>query len=237
MVDEDGDVPIEFVASPLAVFRDTVDVDGKVVVDVGCGLGTNAAVLDGMGATVTGIEIDEARITAAEARHSDTGVCFRLGRAEDLPVDDASVDVLAYFNSFHHVPGTSHAAAVSEMARALKPGGIAYIQEPVAQGTYYNVMKVIDDEALVYDGVERQLRDGLDGLPVSVSKRLRFKVMHRFADVAEMKASILRVDPRRQEIFDRQEEEFSRLFNEHADRTSGSFCFDHHYRVTILVRE
>lgn len=236
MVDGESDVLIEFAESPLAVFRDTVDVDGQVLVDVGCGMGANAVALDGLGATVTGIEIDEARIAAAKARHSETGVSFRLGRAEDLPVDDRSVDVLAYFNSFHHVPAPSHAAAFMEMTRVLKPGGVAYIQEPVAQGAYYQVMKIIDDEALVYEGVERQLRDGLDGLPISVSKRVRFKIMHQFTGIDEMKASILRVDPRRQVAFDQREKEFLHLFDEHADQTGGGFCFDHHYRVTVLQR-
>lgn len=237
MNDRESEIQIEFVESPLAVFRDTVDVNGKVVVDVGCGLGANAAALDGLGATVTGVEIDEARIAAAKATHSDTAVSFRLGRAEDLPVDGASVDVLAYFNSFHHVPGAAHAAAFREMARVLKPGGLAYIQEPVAQGAYYNVMRVIDDEAPVYEDVERQLRTGLVDVPVSISKRVRFKIMHQFSKVDEMKASILRVDPRRQLAFDQQENEFRRLFDEHADRTGGGFCFDHHYRITILERD
>lgn len=232
---EDG-AEIAFAENPLAMFRTLVDAKDKIVIDVGCGLGANAAALDGMGATVTGIEIDEERVAAAEAKHPGTGVSFRQGLAESLPVDDASVDLLAYFNSFHHVPGSSHPAAFREMARVLKPSGLAYIQEPVAQGAYYNVMKVIDDEARVYDSVERQLRDGLDDVPLSVSRRVRFKIMHQFSGLDEMKASILRVDARRQVAFDQQKGEFMRLFEEHAERTGDVFCFDHHYRITLLKR-
>ena len=86
MTDSEQGAAIEFAENPLAMFRSLVDVEDKVVVDVGCGLGANAAALDAMGAVVTGIEIDEDRVAAARAKQPGTGVSFRQGLAEDLRV-------------------------------------------------------------------------------------------------------------------------------------------------------
>ena len=48
------------------------------------------------------------------------------GRALDLP--DASVDRIVCFDAFHHIP--NQAEVLAEMARVLRPGGIAGFSEP-----------------------------------------------------------------------------------------------------------
>jgi 2-polyprenyl-3-methyl-5-hydroxy-6-metoxy-1,4-benzoquinol methylase len=52
---------------------------------------------------------------------------FRLGRLEQLPVDDGSVDVLTCSLALTHVPDLQ--PVMQEFARVLKPGGIAVLSD------------------------------------------------------------------------------------------------------------
>lgn len=228
---------IEDVGTPFDMFRKCLDVAARTVVDVGCGRGGNARAIANLGADVIAVEVEQARVDAAAAADEEGLARYVLGFAQDLPVEDATADVLAYFNSFHHVPPAAHDATFAEMVRVLKPGGVVYIQEPVARGTYYDVTRLIDDEAELYDLVESRLRGGFDGLPLSVTARHRFKMFNVFSAPDQMKAASLIVDPGRQETFDRVGEEFDRVFLERGEETADGIRFDHHYRATILRRD
>jgi SAM-dependent methyltransferase len=46
----------------------------------------------------------------------------------DLPLADASVDLVTCFNVLHHIPNVSH--VLSEFARVLSPGGLLLLREP-----------------------------------------------------------------------------------------------------------
>lgn len=91
------------------------------VVDVGCGPGHWTAHLHALGIDVTGIDPTPEFIT--HARTAYPNISFREGRAEHLDVPDESLGgVLAWYSLIHAQP-TEVAAALSEFARALRPGG------------------------------------------------------------------------------------------------------------------
>lgn len=100
---------------------------GDTVVDVGSGSGVDvlvAALKTGPSGIVYGIDMTPAMIAkaerildAADAQH----VRLREGRADDLPLEDASVDVVTSNGVFNLVP--DKAAAFREAARVLRSGG------------------------------------------------------------------------------------------------------------------
>ncbi len=90
-----------------------------IVVDVASGPGWTAAVATGRGATAIGVDISQSMVEEASRRHP--GIEFRLGSAEDLPIDDQSVDaVVSAFGMPHFA---DHAAFAAEAFRVLRPGG------------------------------------------------------------------------------------------------------------------
>lgn len=92
---------------------------GTAVVDVATGPGWTAAAAAARGATAIGIDISQSMIDEASRRHP--GIEFRLGPAEDLPVDSESVDaVVSAFGMPHFA---DHAAFAAEAHRILRPGG------------------------------------------------------------------------------------------------------------------
>lgn len=102
------------------VLLDAANVSGDSrVVDVASGPGWTAAVAAERGAATIGVDISETMVHQASERFPD--VDFRVGSAEELPLQDRSVDaVVSAFGMPHFA---DHAAFVAESARALDVGG------------------------------------------------------------------------------------------------------------------
>lgn len=110
---------------PLArVFADFADVrSGLDVLDVGCGPGALtqelvARVGDG---AVRAVDPSESFVAACADRHP--GVEVRLGRGEEIPFDDGSVDRVLAQLVLHFVSDPEQVAR--EFARLLRPEGVA----------------------------------------------------------------------------------------------------------------
>jgi ubiquinone/menaquinone biosynthesis C-methylase UbiE len=99
---------------------------GRRILDVGCGLGDDAAALAGLvapGGSVVGVDGSGAMIESARDRHGAVaGLSFEVADAAALPFDDASFDACRVDRVLQHV--AEPARAVREMARVLRPGGV-----------------------------------------------------------------------------------------------------------------
>jgi ArsR family transcriptional regulator len=92
------------------------------VADLGCGTGQTGAAHAPYVARVFAVDESSAMLTAARKRLGDfDNVELRTGRLEDLPLDDASVDVAVLSLVLHFV--VDPAAVIAESARILRPGG------------------------------------------------------------------------------------------------------------------
>ena len=100
---------------------------GLRVLDVGCGPGTISvgmakAVAPGQ---VDGVDMAESQIEVARSVAKASGVdnaVFHVGDALYLPFEDGTFDVVHSHSVLMYIPDT--AAALAEMKRVLKPGGI-----------------------------------------------------------------------------------------------------------------
>jgi SAM-dependent methyltransferase len=106
------------------------DVDGKRVLDLGCGSGEKTAWLCRRGAHLVGIDVSSELVALAEQRLRRSGLAaeLKVGSAYALEIADESVDVIFCASVIHHLNIT---AAVSEMRRVLKPGGAIVLKEPI----------------------------------------------------------------------------------------------------------
>jgi ubiquinone/menaquinone biosynthesis C-methylase UbiE len=96
------------------------------VLDLGCGTGRFLeALAETFGGPIYGVEPSE-RMRVQAAARGIGGVEVLAGRAEAIPLPDASCDLVLMFLSFHHVRDKPTAAA--EIARVLRPGGRVLIR-------------------------------------------------------------------------------------------------------------
>ncbi|HET6966820.1 MAG TPA: class I SAM-dependent methyltransferase [Ornithinibacter sp.] len=121
---------LENLASDRAgVIDSTIDalhpLDGADLLDLGCGSGFHLPLLAARGARVVGVEPHLPLVRHARSRLAAGGCTASVvaGDAEAIPLHDSSVDVAharwAYFFGAGCEPG------LAELARVLRPGGIA----------------------------------------------------------------------------------------------------------------
>jgi arsenite methyltransferase len=112
--------------------------EGDVVLDLGSGAGNDAFVarnMTGPSGKVIGVDFTEAMIGKARANAEKLNlhnVEFRLGDIENLPVTDATVDVVISNCVLNLVPNKS--TAYAEIYRVLKKGGHFSISDVVLDG-------------------------------------------------------------------------------------------------------
>lgn len=93
-----------------------------VVGDLGCGTGEVAATLAPFVARVIAVDRSTDMLQAARRRlREHPNVDVRRGELEALPIGDNELDAATLMLVLHHVPDP--AAALSEAARVLRPGG------------------------------------------------------------------------------------------------------------------
>lgn len=112
---------LEFVAT-------RAPLEGKDVLDVGCGGGILSEAMARRGARVLGIDLAQAALEVAELHAVDAGVSveYRLESAEELARGaPASFDIITCMEMLEHVPEPEH--VIEALARIVRPGGHVFI--------------------------------------------------------------------------------------------------------------
>jgi SAM-dependent methyltransferase len=138
------------------------DVQGKRILDFGCGSGANSVHLALRGARLTGLDISESLIGLARERLAANDVeptaRFVAGSAHDLPFQTGSIDVVFGIAILHHL---DLQLVAREVHRVLKKGGRAIFQEPVRNSAVLRfIRRLIPYRAPDISPFERPLTDG-----------------------------------------------------------------------------
>lgn len=179
---------------------------GKDIVDVGCGGGALVRALSDRGARMTGVEISESQMAGAVEHDDGRGTRYVVGRAERLPLDDASADIVVFMRSLHHVPLADLGAALAEARRVIRPGGAVYVAEPLAEGDFFELTRAVDDETEVRAAAQAALA-GASGAGLHREATVDYDVPVSLSGMPALRARILAADPKRASRFDELSDE------------------------------
>lgn len=171
---------------------------GLRLLDIGTGSGALVRWLRREGVAAFGLEPDAGLLRAAVAdpkRPAPAGLWI-AGTAERLPFRARSLDAVLFFNSLHHIVPDRQVAALAEAARCLRPAGVLVVIEPVAAGSFFELLAPLDDETAVRAAAQAALAAVRDRLFAPLDEAC-FTTSLAFADPAEVVASFTRADPAR----------------------------------------
>lgn len=154
---------IDRICSEDEIYSDLLPLDGKHILDLGCGTAkhTRAIASQGEGRRVTAMDVDELQIHGHTATNDLPNVQFRLGGAEAIPAADETFDVVVMFKSLHHVPVERMGKALDEIHRVSRPGAMLYVSEPLFQGAFNEILSLFHDEQHVRTEAFAALKDAV----------------------------------------------------------------------------
>lgn len=118
------------------------DLDGKHLLDLGCGQGANALRFARHGARVQAVDLSAGMVEATHAGAAAAGLAGQVDAqqmsAEELRFPDHSFDLVFGHSVLHH---TDLAITRSEIRRVLKPGGRAVFLEPLGHNPLLNLFR------------------------------------------------------------------------------------------------
>lgn len=211
----------------------TLDLDGKKVIDVGCGEGHLVRLMTRHGARAFGVECSALQLEKAHAQKPAGDEVYYEGRAEHLPFDDDSIDAAVFFNSLHHVAIEHMGKALAEAARVLKSGGVLYVCEPVAEGPHFELMQPVHDETEVRAKAYEALQ-GAGSLGFEADQEFTYIHPALHTDFAMFRERMLRINPHREDDFAKLESDLAANFKRLGQPTKDGFSFDQPMRVNVF---
>ena len=163
-----------------------------------------------------------------------SGARYLVGRAQALPLEDASVDLAVFMRTLHHVPAGDLIQALREARRVLRQDGAVYVAEPLPKGDYFALTSLVEDEEEVRKAAQHALAEAwLAGLDRVSS--VDYDVRLRIADLAALRTRVVNVDPERADVFDSREAELTAAFERLGEPDgSGGRSFLQPMRADVL---
>ena len=100
----------------------------KDVLDIASGEGYGSSILARAARNVIGVDISEEAVRHAQKKYQGQNLEYRVGSAAQIPVADASIDLVVSFETIEH--HDQHEAMMSEIKRVLRPGGLLVMSSP-----------------------------------------------------------------------------------------------------------
>lgn len=207
--------------------------DGKHVLDIGCGPGNLAKSLQKFGARVTGVDPAPEMIEAARAAVPDA--TFLVAPGETLPFEDGAFDAAIFLNSLHHVPQAVMVPALEEAARVAI--GAVVVIEPLPAGNFFDALRIVEDETLVRDQAQDAIKRAVAEQRLRLLREVDYVRREVFDNFSQFAVRITAADIARAPIIAARREEIEEAFREAAEGDGqGRFILDQPMRAQLLAR-
>ncbi|GMR05578.1 MAG: class I SAM-dependent methyltransferase [Gammaproteobacteria bacterium] len=177
------------------IYNRLLSLDGKHILELGCGSAeiTRDIATSGVDRKITALEVDEIAHEKNLQITDLSNVSFALSGAQEIPLDDDSVDVVFMFKSLHHVPLALMDVSMREIRRVLKPGGLVYISEPVFAGDFNEILRLFHDEQKVREAAFYSVKKAVDEGLFNLVEETFFNSPMKFESFSEFENNIINV--------------------------------------------
>ncbi len=132
------------------------------------------------------------------------------------------------------MPVEGQARALEEAARVLEPRGLLYVQEPLAAGAYFELMRPVEDETHVRAKALEALKAAAAGPVLREERELAYEAPYIVAGFEAFKAQVIAVDESRRPRFEAREAALETAFETAGERRDGAVWFLIPSRLNLL---
>ncbi len=211
------------IADEGVILRECLPLPGAKVLELGCGKAEKTRLVAQTAASVLALEVDAMQLAENQAGEKPGNVQFAFGGAENIPTDDSSVDIVLMFKSLHHVPVERMDDTFSEIHRVLKPGGLAYISEPVYAGDFNEILRLFHDEKGVREAAFAAEMKAVTTQRLSLVSQTFFLQPMHFDDFGQFENRILKVTHTEHRLSPALHETVRSGFNRHMSPNGATF--------------
>jgi ubiquinone/menaquinone biosynthesis C-methylase UbiE len=206
---------------------------GVTILDVGCGEGRMAGEIAAAGAHATGVDPNPSALERARALVP--AATFVRAGAEALPFRSASFDVVVVVNALHHVPTDLMDLALAEVSRVLRPEGILIVMEPLAEGSFFEALRSVEDETAIRAAAQAAMRRAAAAGVLRFKEAMTYTRRDSFLSAEEFLTRIVAVDPARGAVVDTNRAGYLAHVEAIAARTgNGKLLLDQPIRVDVF---
>lgn len=214
---------------------ETLNLDNKTILELGCGNAsmTKQIAQNGLNRKVIACEVDVVQ-HEKNLLLDIPNIEFKLNGAEDIDLEDNSVDAIFMFKSFHHIPYDLMKKALAEIKRVLKPNALAYISEPLFKGEQNELITMFHDEEQVRIDAFEHIKEAVENEEFKLFRELFFQTEVKYKDFEDFKIKQMNLSYNDNNITNDLEEKIKNKFNNYNNGKNVSFMKP--FRVDILQK-
>ena len=219
------------------IYNRLLSLDNKHILELGCGHAeiTRNIATSGANRKITALEVDEIAHEKNLQISDLPNVNFILAGAQQIPLEDESVDIVFMFKSLHHVPMDLMEASMHEIKRVLKPGGFAYISEPVFAGDYNEILRLFNDEKIVREAAFNTLKKVVNEGLFKLVEEVFFNSPRKYENFTQFEKRTIRATHSNYQLDDDLYALVKQRFEQHIGDDGAHFL--NPIRVDLLRRE
>lgn len=216
---------IEHICQEDEIYENKLALDNKHILELGCGKAylTRKIATTGTGRTMVAMEVDKIQHEKNLLIADLPNVTFKLAGGESIPEGDKSADVVLMFKSLHHVPLDSLDDTLKEIHRVLKPGGLAYISEPVFDGDFNEVIRLFHDEEIVRNAAFDALKKSIDNGLFELEEEIFFNAPRHYQNFEDFENRLIKVTHSDHQLSEELLEKVRAQFSKHMTAEGADF--------------
>jgi len=223
------------VSSDMELIARFLPLEGSRFLELGCGraLTTRQLAETFPVAEIIATEVDRVQHDKNLQIKDLPKVTFKFGGAEAIDLPDASVDAVIMLKSFHHVPVPRMDQGLCEIHRVLRPGGLAYLSEPIYAGAFNEILRLFHDEKQVREAAFAAIKRAVDSGAFALVEQFFFNFIGQFSGFAEFEELVLGVTHSEFDIDAQMHAKIKTVFQRHVGG-NGVAEFLNPHRVDLL---
>jgi ubiquinone/menaquinone biosynthesis C-methylase UbiE len=214
---------------------ETLNLDNKTILELGCGNASMTKMIaeNGTNRKVIACEVDKEQ-HEKNLLLDIPNIEFKLNGAQDIQLEDGSVDAIFMFKSFHHIPYNLMKKALKEIKRVLKPNALVYISEPLFKGSQNELIAMFHDEEQVRIDAFEHIKESVENEEFKLFRELFFQTEVTYNNFEDFKNKQMNLSYNDNNITKELEEEIKNKFNSFNNGDETSFMKP--FRVDILQK-